>query len=86
MTIYTGFAPFYDRIMGDRSEEVDRIRSYVSRHLPGARSLLELGCGTGALLAGLAGDLEVTGIDQSPQMLAIARHEPCRARGWSGAT
>ena len=73
MTIYTGFASFYDRIMGDRSEEVDRIRSYISRHLPGARSLLELGCGTGALLAGLAGDLDVTGIDQSPQMLAIAQ-------------
>ncbi|HEY2314824.1 MAG TPA: class I SAM-dependent methyltransferase [Streptosporangiaceae bacterium] len=73
MTIYTGFAPFYDRIMGDRTEEVDRIRSYISRHLPDARSLLELGCGTGALLAGLAGDLDVSGIDQSPQMLAIAQ-------------
>ncbi len=72
MSIYTGFAPFYDRIMGDRGEEVDRIRSYISRHLPGARSLLELGCGTGALLAGLDGDLELTGIDQSPEMLAIA--------------
>jgi SAM-dependent methyltransferase len=72
MTIYSGFAPFYDRIMGDRSDEVDRIRSYISRYLPGARSLLELGCGTGALLAGLAGDLEVAGIDQSPEMLAIA--------------
>ena len=73
MAIYTGFAPFYDRIMGDRSDEVARIRSYISRYLPGARSLLELGCGTGALLAGLAGDLDVTGIDQSPQMLAVAR-------------
>jgi SAM-dependent methyltransferase len=73
VSIYTGFAQFYDRIMGDRSGEVDRIRSYISRHLPGARSLLELGCGTGALLTGLAGDLELTGIDQSPQMLAVAR-------------
>jgi SAM-dependent methyltransferase len=72
VTIYTGFAAFYDRIMGDRSEEVDRIRSYISRHMPHARSLLELGCGTGALLAGLSGDLALTGIDQSPQMLAIA--------------
>jgi SAM-dependent methyltransferase len=70
--IYTGFAPFYDRIMGDRGEEVDRIRSYISRHMPAARSLLELGCGTGALLAGLDGDLDLAGIDQSPEMLAIA--------------
>jgi len=72
VAIYTGFASFYDRIMGDRSEEVERIRSYISRHLPGARSLLELGCGTGALLAGLDGNLDLTGIDQSPQMLAVA--------------
>jgi SAM-dependent methyltransferase len=79
MAIYTGFASFYDRIMGDRAEEVDRIRSYVSRHMPGARSLLELGCGTGALLRGLAGDLDVTGIDQSPQMLAIAAEAVPRA-------
>ena len=74
MRIYTGFAPFYDRIMGDRSEEVDRIRSYISRRAPDARSLLELGCGTGALLGGLDArlDLDLTGIDQSPEMLAIA--------------
>jgi SAM-dependent methyltransferase len=73
VAIYTGFARFYDRIMGDRSEEVDRIRAYISQYRPHARSLLELGCGTGALLAGLAGGrLELTGIDGSPQMLAVA--------------
>ena len=72
VAIYTGFAKFYDRIMGDRTEEIDRIRTYISRHGPAARSLLELGCGTGALLSGLAADLDVTGIDRSPQMLAIA--------------
>jgi SAM-dependent methyltransferase len=72
VTDYTGFARFYDRIMGDRSEEVGRLQAYISRHLPGARSLLELGCGTGALLAGLAPGLSVTGIDRSPDMLAIA--------------
>jgi SAM-dependent methyltransferase len=72
MADYTGFAPFYDRIMGDRSEEIDRVRTYISRHLPGARSLLELGCGTGALIAGLSPELSVTGIDRSPDMLAVA--------------
>jgi SAM-dependent methyltransferase len=72
MTDYAGFARFYDRIMGDRDEEIARIRSYLSRYQPGARSLLELGCGTGALLAGLPPELTVTGIDRSPEMLAIA--------------
>ncbi len=72
MTDYAGLAGFYDRIMGDRSEEVARVQAYVAKHLPLARSLLELGCGTGALLAGLAPGLAVTGIDRSPQMLARA--------------
>jgi SAM-dependent methyltransferase len=72
VTDYAGFAQFYDRIMGDRSAEVDRIRAYITRHRTGARTLLELGCGTGALLSGLAGDLSVTGIDRSPEMLSIA--------------
>jgi SAM-dependent methyltransferase len=72
VTDYAGFARFYDRIMGDRTAEVDRIRAYISKHRPGARSLLELGCGTGALLSGLAADLSVTGIDRSPEMLEIA--------------
>jgi len=72
VTDYAGFARFYDRIMGDRSAEVDRIRGYISKHRAGARSLLELGCGTGALLRDLAADMSVTGIDRSPEMLAIA--------------
>jgi SAM-dependent methyltransferase len=72
VTAYTGFARFYDRIMGDRTEEIDRIRRYIGRHRPDAGSLLELGCGTGALLAGFTPQLSVTGIDMSPQMLAVA--------------
>jgi SAM-dependent methyltransferase len=69
---YAEFAPFYDEIMGDRSAEVERVRSCIRRYHPSARSLLELGCGTGAMLAGLAPDLAVTGLDQSPEMLAMA--------------
>jgi SAM-dependent methyltransferase len=80
VTDYAGFARFYDRIMGDRSEDVDRVQAYISRYLPGARSLLELGCGTGALLAGLSPGLTVTGIDRSPEMLAVAAQTVPAAR------
>jgi SAM-dependent methyltransferase len=69
---YAEFAAFYDEIMGDRSGEIERVRNYIRRYHPSARSLLELGCGTGAMLAGLATDLTVTGVDQSPEMLAVA--------------
>ena len=72
MPAYAKFAAFYDEIMGDRSGEVERVRNYIRRYHPSARSLLELGCGTGAMLAGLAADLAVTGVDQSPEMLAMA--------------
>jgi len=77
---YDRFAPFYDRVMGDRTAEVDRIRTYISKHHQGAQSLLELGCGTGALLAGLAADLSVTGIDRSPEMLSVAARTVPAAR------
>jgi SAM-dependent methyltransferase len=72
MGIYAKFSAFYDELMGDRSETIDQLRSYLAKHLPTATSLLELGCGTGALLAGFAGDLTLAGVDQSPEMLAIA--------------
>jgi SAM-dependent methyltransferase len=72
VTDYASFAPFYDRVIGDRSSEIARILGYLDRYRPDARSLLELGCGTGAILAGFAGRLALTGIDRSPDMLAIA--------------
>lgn len=80
MTDYAGFARFYDRIMGDRSGEIERIESYIGRHQPQATSLLELGCGTGAILSGLAGKLAVAGLDRSPEMLAIAADRVPAAR------
>ena len=72
MVSYAEFAGFYDQIMGDRSQDVERVRGYVERFAPSASTLLELGCGTGAMLAGLAKDLTVTGVDRSPEMLARA--------------
>lgn len=77
---YGSFASFYDQIMGDRGDDTGRISGYLKRYLPQAATLLELGCGTGALLSVLASDLAVTGIDQSPQMLARARANVPQAR------
>lgn len=58
--------------MGDRSADVGVIRDYIVRFLPTATSVLELGVGTGTLVAGLAGQMAVTGVDRSPEMMAIA--------------
>jgi SAM-dependent methyltransferase len=77
---YADFAGFYDQVMGDRSADIERVRGYVRRYLPSAGSLLELGCGTGAVLAGVAADMPVSGIDTSPQMLAVAAGNVAGAR------
>ena len=80
MTAYAQFAGFYDQVMGDRTPDVERVRRYVRRYHPAARSLLELGCGTGAVLAGMTPGLSVAGIDQSAEMLAVAARSVPAAR------
>jgi len=80
VTAYAQFAGFYDQVMGDRSADIDRVRDYIKRYRPTAGSLLELGCGTGAVLAGLAADLSVTGVDLSEEMLALAARSLPAAR------
>jgi SAM-dependent methyltransferase len=80
VTPYARFAGFYDQIMGDRSADIERIRDCIKGYRPAASSLLELGCGTGAVLAGLAADLPVAGVDRSPEMLAVAARSVPAAR------
>ncbi len=66
--------------MDDPAPKVARVRSYIERHRPDAVSLLELGCGSGTILEGLGAVGRLTGIDRSPQMLAIAREKVPAAR------
>ena len=77
---YDLFARFYDQASGDRTPAIERVRGYIERYRPSAGTLLELGCGTGALLAGLAGGMRLTGIDLSPEMLKIAARNVPGAR------
>lgn len=56
----------------------------LAKAAPGARQLVEIGCGTGHNLCGLAErfpDAQITGIDLSPDMLAIARRKTARFGG-----
>jgi SAM-dependent methyltransferase len=72
MAAYREFARYYDAINGDPVETSLKILSHIQRYCPQADSVLELGCGTGAILAGLGSGLRLTGIDLSPEMLEIA--------------
>ena len=70
---YEQFSRFYDLVMGDRSQAADFTRGLIERHKPEAKTVLEIACGTGAILGFLAGAYEVTGLDRSRPMLALAR-------------
>jgi SAM-dependent methyltransferase len=80
MGSYDSLAPFYDRLMGDRREHADYLRSLLERYHPQARTLLELACGTGSLLRWLGERYDVTGLDISQPMLEIAAAKAPRAR------
>ena len=77
---YDAFAPFYDQVMGDRGREAAYVHSLIQRHRPEASSVLELACGTGAILEHLQRDYDVTGLDASQPMLDIAGRRVPRAR------
>jgi SAM-dependent methyltransferase len=73
MVAYAQLDRFYDVAMGNRTEMASYIRRLIRRHKPKARTLLELACGTGAILKILAKSYDVAGLDLSPQMLSLAR-------------
>jgi SAM-dependent methyltransferase len=77
---YARFARFYDAAMDDPGPRADRVIEWIDRHHPDAASVLELGCGTGSILTRLDGIPSLTGLDHSPEMLAVARAKVRRAR------
>jgi len=72
MAGYDVFARFYDAVQGDRAEQSAYLRGLLEQHHPTAKTVLELGCGTGTVLRHLQKCYEVSGIDLSEQMLALA--------------
>jgi SAM-dependent methyltransferase len=70
-TDYDSFARFYDLEYRNVSDDLEFYRQFAERC---ESPILELGCGTGRILAHLArAGFRVTGIDASLPMLALAR-------------
>ena len=63
-----------------RDDTIRLLWSWIDRYRPDPRSVLELGCGTGSILAGFTTVPELTGLDLSPQMLDVARGKVPAAR------
>jgi len=72
---YQRSAELYDRIYREKSfaAEAEAIRAIVDRVRPGARTLLDIGCGTGAHLEHVREWIVVEGLDASDAMLDVAR-------------
>jgi len=72
---YLGQGPYAERYWPGFDEEVAAVKSAIES-LPSAR-VLDVGCGTGFFTQHLKG--EVTGLDQSAEMLEVARNRIPRA-------
>lgn len=75
MADYDLLARHYDAVTGDPASEAALIRDIIQRRHGEAATLLDLACGTGGITALLAGAYQVSGLDISPGMLAIAREK-----------
>ena len=73
--MFTKSAAFYDAIYSwkDYPAEVEKIRSIVAARAPGAKTLLDVACGTGHHLSLLRDSFSVEGVDLDPGLLEIAR-------------
>jgi SAM-dependent methyltransferase len=76
VTVFGAYSQYYDLLYRDKdyAAEVLFIRQLLERHAPLARTLLDLGCGTGAHAVLLAeAGYDVFGVDRSERMLEGAR-------------
>ncbi|HSD85058.1 MAG TPA: class I SAM-dependent methyltransferase [Anaerolineae bacterium] len=75
MTVFGGYARYYDLLYRDKDYrgETEFVERLIRLHAPGARRVLELGCGTGIHGIMLAEQgYEIVGLDRSEDMLSTA--------------
>lgn len=76
MSVFSEYARYYDLLYRDKdyAGETDYIHTLIQSHSPEARTLLNMGCGSGRHDRCLAEKgYAVTGVDLSEEMLAAAR-------------
>jgi ubiquinone/menaquinone biosynthesis C-methylase UbiE len=73
MENYSVYAKYYDSLHGEPKDKVALINEWIQKYNPKATSVLEIACGTGAILKLMEKHYEVSGLDLSKEMLSIAR-------------
>jgi SAM-dependent methyltransferase len=79
MTSYDTFGRWYDVAVGERPELAGIVHGLVQQFNPGAKTMLELGCGSGLLLKRFSKRYQVSGVDLSATMVDLARKRLPRA-------
>lgn len=78
MTTFGNYSRYYNLLYKDKDYkgEAGFIYDLIQKYSPGAKSILDLGCGTGRhdLLLAEKG-YAITGVDMSEEMLLIARSQ-----------
>jgi ubiquinone/menaquinone biosynthesis C-methylase UbiE len=74
--VFTKSAELYDALYSFKDYEAaaHAVHEEVRHHVPDARTLLDVGCGTGKHLAVLRQYYEVQGLDLNPDLLRVARN------------
>ncbi len=72
MASYDLLASHYDAVTGDCAPEAAFVDGLIKQVRADAVTLLELACGTGGIIGALAGKYQVSGLDISTPMLAVA--------------
>jgi SAM-dependent methyltransferase len=80
MKDYDTFAEHYDTVVGQRRDVAAFLRQILVTFAPHAKTLLELGCGSGSMLKVLSRHYATWGVDRSSSMLSIARRKAPKAR------
>ena len=76
MTVFGHYAQYYDLLYRDKdyAGETEFVHRLLQRHAPGAKTIVELGCGTGVHAEHMSRmGYEVHGVDRSTEMLDRAR-------------
>jgi len=78
MSVFGKYSSYYNLLYKDKdyAGEAGYVHNLIQKYCPGAKSILDLGCGTGRhdLLLAEKG-YSVVGVDQSEEMLAIANSQ-----------
>jgi SAM-dependent methyltransferase len=86
MSVFGLYSRYYNLLYKEKDyrKEAEFVDKLIQKYAKDAKSLLDFGCGTGRHDIALSKKYTVTGVDQSPQMLSIARRNADAAKPTTG--